>query len=265
MKLSVIVPCYNESENVTKLYNELLPVIRNIVDSGRINSEFEVTSTELIFVDDGSNDFTTDKLVDRFGGESTDRLTIRFLRHEINLGLGAAIRTGLSNAIGDILLTADSDGTYRFSDIPGMLALLTAGIDIVTASPYHPDGMVAGVPASRLILSRGSSFIYRILVDWHVYTYTCLFRAYRAEVVRDISFEANDFLGGTELLVKAILRGYRVAEFPAVLFKRQYGVSKAKIARTVMSHLGFQWKVLAQKILVNFGIKPMQSFKKKAS
>ena len=161
--------------------------------------------------------------------------------------MGAAIRTGFSKADGDIVITVDSDGTYKFSEIPVFLSFLTPEVDIVTASPYHPDGGVVGVPANRLFLSRGSSFLYRILVDRHVYTYTCLFRAYRSEVIKSISFSSNGFLAGTEVLVKAMLKGYRVAEFPAVLHRRMYGVSKAKIAQTILSHL--RLKILSRLFL----------------
>ena len=128
---------------------------------------------------------------------------------------------------------------------------LTPEMDIVTASPYHPAGGVVGVPANRLFLSRGSSFLYRILVDRHVYTYTCLFRAYRSEVIKNINFSSNGFLAGTEVLVKAILKGYRVAEFPAVLHRRMYGVSKAKIAETIFSHLSFQGTDISLSIAAN--------------
>jgi dolichol-phosphate mannosyltransferase len=171
------------------------------------------------------------------------------------LGLGAALRTGFANANGDVLITVDSDGTYRFSDIPGLLALLKGDVNIVTASPYHPQGHVVGVPTYRLVLSRGSSFLYRILVNRHVYTYTCLFRAYRGQVVRSIHFDSNDFLAGTELLVKAMLKGYRVAEFPAVLHRRTNGVSKARIVRTIVSHMKFQAAVLFYRMQSTMGLK----------
>jgi dolichol-phosphate mannosyltransferase len=138
------------------------------------------------------------------------------------------------------------------------LSFLTPEVDIVTASPYHPEGGVVGVPAYRLFLSRGSSFVYRILVNWHVYTYTCLFRAYRSKVIKNIHFESDGFLAGTEILVNAMLKGYRVAEFPAVLHRRMYGVSKAKIAQTILSHLRFQGWVLLYRMQSMIGLKPNQ-------
>jgi dolichol-phosphate mannosyltransferase len=259
MKLSIIAPCYNEVDNVSKLHDELLPVVEEMVIHGWTNATEEIHSAEIIFVDDGSRDGTFSKLKECFGGVNKSGVMFKFLKHATNLGLGAAIRTGFSNADGDILLTVDSDGTYKYSEIPALLSFLTPEVDIVTASPYHPEGGVIGVPAYRLFLSRGSSFLYRILVDWQVYTYTCLFRAYRSKVIKDIRFGSDDFLAGTEILVKALLKGYRVNEFPAVLHKRVFGVSKAKIMHTIFSHLSFQGWVLLYRMQLMIGLKPRQT------
>ena len=70
------------------------------------------------------------------------------------------------------------------------------------------------VPAYRLFFSRGASFLYRLLVQWNLYTWTALFRAYRRDVVRTVPFASTGFLAGTEILVNAIGAGYRAAEFP---------------------------------------------------
>lgn len=256
MKLSIIVPCYNEADNIEKIHDELLPVIEDMVIHGWHDESKEIHSAEIIFVDDGSSDGTSSKLQEQFSTENKSSVIFKFLKHDTNLGLGAAIRTGFSKAEGDIIVTVDSDGTYKFSEIPAFLSFLKPGVDIVTASPYHPDGAVVGVPADRLFLSKGSSFLYRILVDRHVHTYTCLFRAYRSDVIKNITFTSNGFLGGTEVLVKAILKGYQVAEFPAVLHRRMYGVSKARIAQTIFAHLRFQGRIFLYRLGLMFGLKP---------
>jgi dolichol-phosphate mannosyltransferase len=237
--LSIVVPCYNEAENIPKIQSELFPVVAELAQS---------YSLEVVFVDDGSTDGTWQTLINTFGGGRVSGVSVKFECHEVNRGLGAALRTGFAAARGDIVVSTDSDGTYHFSSIPTLLSYLTPNVDIVTASPYHPAGGVAGVPAYRLILSRGSSLLYRILVNWHVHTYTSLFRAYRRKVLEDVTFESNGFLAGTELLVKAMLAGYRVVEFPAVLYARVFGVSKAKLARTILAHLKFQMRVLLHRI-----------------
>jgi len=239
MKLSIVLPCYNEIENVKKIENELIPVVK------KLEQQYSV---ELVFVDDGSSDGTLGSLKNLFAGLSENSMAVKFEQHKVNRGLGAALRTGLAAATGDLIVTTDSDGTYKFSSIPDLLDLLTENTDIVTASPYHPQGNVVGVPGYRLVLSRGSSLIYRILVDWKIHTYTALFRVYRAEVIREIQFQSDGFLGGTELMVKAMLSGFKVAEYPAVLYRRVFGVSKAKLLQTIIAHLKFQSRVFLHRL-----------------
>jgi dolichol-phosphate mannosyltransferase len=235
MDLSIVLPCYNEASNVSKLRGELLPVVLDLA---------RTRSVEVVFVDDGSSDGTGQALLDAFGRGDGGPVSFRYERHPTNRGLGAALRTGLAAARGEVIVTNDSDGTFRFSEIPALLSCLEPGVDFVTASPYHPQGGVVGVPRYRLVLSQGSSAIYRLLVDRRVHTYTSLFRAYRRVVIERVPFESDGFLAGTELMVKAMLSGYKVAEYPTVLHTRAVGASKMKIARTIWSHLKFQGNVL---------------------
>ena len=165
--------------------------------------------------------------------------------HEVNRGLGAALRTGFSHATGDIVVTTDFDGTYHFSTIPQIVAHMQVyGVDMVTASPYHPRGSVEGVPGYRLLFSYGASLLYRILVSWKVHTWTALFRAYRREVIEKVGFESDGFLAGTELLIKAIQAGYSVSEFPTTLHVRTFGQSSLKIFRVTQAHMKYQMQLL---------------------
>jgi dolichol-phosphate mannosyltransferase len=253
MKISIVVPCYNEEDNIEKLKTEFFPVIESLIGR-RLPDGNPINSVEVIFVDDGSKDETYDLLKKMFGSFKHPAISFLFEKHTVNRGLGAAIRTGFEAMSGDIVVTTDSDGTYQFVTIPHLLEYLKNDISIVTASPYHPKGEVVGVPGYRIFLSRGSSMIYRVFVNWNIYTYTALFRAYRKDVVDSTPFAANDFLGGTELMVKAMLKGYRVEEYPAALHSRVFGVSKAKLLRTIISHVQFQAKVLLHRL----HIRPIQ-------
>lgn len=239
MHLSIVVPCFNEAPNATKVAAELLPVAEALADDRRV---------DMVFVDDGSTD-DTQALFTRLAMTATGRgVPTIVIPHGQNRGLGAALRTGFAAARGDVIVSTDADATYAFGQIPAILDRLTDDVDIVTASPYHPDGAVADVPRHRLVLSRGSSWIYRRLVSSSLHTYTSLFRAYRRRVIETVPFHSDDFLAGTELLVNAILAGYRVAEHPTVLHARIHGASKAQLARTTVSHLGFQARVLARRL-----------------
>ena len=247
MKLSIIVPCYNEEDNIQKLQQEFFPVLDTLIGSTLPDGE-EIRSVEVIFVDDGSKDNTLEALRSAFGAPANKAISVQFEKHGVNRGLGAALRTGFKASTGDVILTTDSDGTYKFSTIPAMLGHLKKDIAIVTASPYHPDGEIVGVPPFRIFLSRGASLLYRVFLSWKIYTYTALYRVYRREVVDQIPFAADDFLGQTELMVKAMLKGYKVDEFPAALHRRMFGVSKARLIKTIKSHLGFQARLVLHRL-----------------
>lgn len=248
MRLSVVIPCFNEEDNIEKLRTELFPALEGLL-GGRADHR-EIDSIEVVFVDDGSKDGTYEALKNAFGSLQHPGLSVKLERHAANRGLGAAMRTGFSAVTGEVVVTTDSDGTYHFSTIPCLLELLTENVAIVTASPYHPFGRVVGVPGYRIFLSRGSSLLYRLLLDWKIHTYTALYRAYRREVLEQVPFAADDFLGGTELMVKAMLKGFRVAEFPAVLHRRALGVSKARLLKTIRSHLSFQTRLVLHRFRI---------------
>ena len=239
--LSIVIPCHNEEDGLADLERQLGPVLEELRATRRV---------ELVLVDDGSSDATWERMQQLAGGLVLGTGPILLRRHQQNQGLGAALRTGFLAATGQIVVTTDSDATYRFSEIPLLLERLQSGIDVVTASPYHPQGGVDGVPAYRLVLSRGSSLIYRLLVGGQLHTYTALFRAYRRDVIRTVTFKADGFLAVAEVLVNAILAGYRVAEYPTVLHSRVAGASKAKLARTIAAHVRFQLAVLRQRLTV---------------
>jgi dolichol-phosphate mannosyltransferase len=235
--LSVIIPCYNEAAGITAMRERLAAVLPALRQRG---------SLELVLVDDGSVDGTGD-LLERAVGDWPE---VTIVRHERNRGLGAALRTGLSHANGAVIVTTDSDGTYPFAHIPALLDLLQPGVDVVTASPYHPQGGIANVQAYRIFISKGASLIYRLMLDRRIHTYTALFRAYRREVIEHIRPRINHdgFLMVTQMLVEAILAGYRVAEYPTVLQVRQVGASKAKIVRITKTHLRYMAGLIGRRL-----------------
>lgn len=248
MDLSIVIPCCNEEDSIPQLVTRLFPVVE------RLRRE---RSVELVFVDDGSTDGTYQKLLEISVGQPG----VKIVQHPVNRGLGAALHTGFASAAGEVIVTTDSDGTYGFDEIPALLSYLKPDIDMVTASPYHRQGGVENVPRYRIFLSRGSSLIYQIIVDRHIATYTALFRAYKREVTRRVPFYSTGFLAGTELMVNAMLMGYRVAEYPTVLHSRAAGASKAKIVRTIRSHLRFQWGVVLRRLRLAAPPQPMEQEK----
>lgn len=237
-KLSFVIPCYNERDGAPKLLAALEETRRALGPSYQ---------WELIFVDDGSVDGTSEILDAACRGSSEARV----VHHPRNRGLGAALRTGFEHATGELVATTDSDCTYDPRELVQMLKLMQQGADVVVASPYHPDGGVKNVPAYRLLLSRNLSRLYRWVTGSHLYTYTSLFRVYRGEVLRAVRFQSEGFLSMAEILAEALLLGYRVVEHPMWLTVRQYGESKAAIFRLIRDHVGFLWRLLRKRARVS--------------
>lgn len=222
--VSVVVPIFNEEQGVGLLREKLLKLNALLAESFQL---------ELIFVDDGSSDNTIAVLHEKFAAAG---IPFQIVEHTINRGVGAAFRSGFEHCRGEFACTIDADCTYSPEGLKSLLeALQTA--DIAVASPYHPRGGVEGVPWWRLALSRRCSALYRWASPLKLYTYTSIFRAYRAEVIRNVPFSADGFVSAAEILLAAGRQGYSVTEVPMVLRARSIGRSKMKILRTIVSHL----------------------------
>jgi hypothetical protein len=129
------------------------------------------------------------------------------------------------------------DKTAELLEDACLIAALGRGADVVTGSPWHPDNQSAEGGWLRLVLSRGVSRIYRWIAGTEIHTFTCLFRAHRREVVEQVTFAESGFAAITEILIRAILRGYRVVEVPMPLTARRQGTSKMSIAAAIGGHL----------------------------
>jgi dolichol-phosphate mannosyltransferase len=217
--VTVIVPCYDEAEGIPTL----LARLETLTPLG----------WEIVFVDDGSRDATFATLLDA----ARSRPWMRVVRHGTNLGLGAALRTGFARARGPIVCTMDSDCTYLPERLPELVGLIEQGADIATASPWHPESVPAEQNPLRLGLSRALSGLYRLL-GRDVHTFTCLYRAYRREVVDAPRFRASGFAAVAELLLRGMLGGWRVREVPMQLDARRFGESKLKIGNAIVAQLG---------------------------
>ncbi|MGN6699705.1 MAG: glycosyltransferase family 2 protein [Thermomicrobiales bacterium] len=243
-RLSVIMPCCNEEDAIELLPARLFPALELLARRYAL---------ELICVDDGSADATWERLT---ALQQTAPWPVVLARHQPNRGLGAALRTGQAHATGEIVVMLDADGTYPFTIVEPLVAALERGADIATASPYHRDGGVAGVSGLRLFFSRGASLCYRLLVDRRIATYTAMVRAYRASILAAALPEETGFLHVAMTLVEARRRGARIVEIPAVLARREVGVSKAKIARITRAHLRYMRRLLLLRATGRFWLAP---------
>lgn len=232
MELSIIIPCFNESEGIAHLASRLK------------GFEAKLNYThEFIFVDDGSSDSTYERLKnfykDRVGND------VNIVKHPENRGIGAALKTGILNSTGDYVAVIDSDCTYEPNYLLKMFVIIKdQKADIITASPYHPEGRTPDVPLYRLFLSRGLSKIYNIVTKSKLYTYTSIFRIYRRDAIKSVDFRSDGFLAMAEILVEGHKKGFKIIEYPAALTGRKFGASSAKILKLIKEHLCFITKIL---------------------
>lgn len=211
-ELSVVVPIYNEVESLPHLLQKIITVL-NITQ----------LSYEIICVDDGSQDGTTELLKQQIATHTHSDLKGIILRR--NYGQTAAMAAGFHYAQGDIIVTLDGDLQNEPGDIPILLAKLNEGFD-----------MVCGWRKERkdpFITRRFPSIIANLIIGWitgvKLHDYGCSLKAYRAELVADINLygELHRFLPAL-----AFIEGGKIAEVPVSHNARQYGLSKYGIDRT---------------------------------
>lgn len=233
MTLSVVIPVYNEEDNIRLLHERL----RKALDP--LNQEYEV-----LFVDDGSTDRTLSILEEI---ESTDnRLIVLSLRR--NFGQTAAFAAGFDFARGDVVITMDGDLQNDPADIPKLLELIKDN-DLVSGwrrkrkDPFF----------SRRLPSMMANWLISKVTGVKLHDYGCSLKAYRRDVIKNLKLygEMHRFIPAV-----ASWYGVRVAEVETVHHPRLHGKSKYGISRTVKVVLD----LITVKFLQSFSTKPIQFF-----
>lgn len=233
----VIFPAYNEEKVIRPTLLALWEAFR-----GRD------AAYRAVLVDDGSRDRTiaeAEEAVRLSGGE----LPLTVLKHEVNMGLGAGLRTGIYWCLdhaheNDVIVTLDADNTHPPALIPALVAKLDEGYDLTIASRYRHGSEVHGVPGHRRALSDVGSWVFQTLYPIPgVRDYTCCFRAYRVPMLRKARAVYGDQLctaRGFEAVMDLLLRlgplDVRVGEMGFVLdYGERVGQSKMKVLKTIRS------------------------------
>jgi dolichol-phosphate mannosyltransferase len=210
----LVLPTYNEAENIEKIVRAALPQLSSAVSEPHI-----------LIVDDGSPDGT---------GEIADRLAAEFsevtvLHRAAKEGLGRAYLAGFEVALeagADFVLEMDSDFSHDPADIP---RLIGADADLVLGSRYVPGGGVTDWGLFRRMLSRGGSWYARVVLGVPVRDLTGGFKCFRAETLKRIDYRnthADGYGFQIELTYRVIKAGLLVKEVPIVFRDRTEGVSK---------------------------------------
>src|SRR5215467_3707843 len=221
-RISVLVPIYNEQENIPLLFDDLFPVL------SRLGCTFEV-----IAVDDGSRDGSF-AVLKAFAERRPELKVISFRR---NYGQTAAIMAGIDHAAGDIIISIDADLQNDPADIPNLLAKLGEGFDVVSGwRKDRKDGQLR-----RNLVSRVANRVISRISGVRLHDYGCTLKAYRSEVVKDVRLygEMHRFIP-----IYASWMGAKVAEIPVRHHARQHGHSNYGLERI--------FKVILDLIVVKF-------------
>jgi dolichol-phosphate mannosyltransferase len=230
----LILPTYNEAENLEPLVQAALPQL-----------EASGLPHTVLVVDDGSPD-GTGQIADRLAAELEQ---VRVLHRERKEGLGRAYLAGFAVALAegaDLLLEMDSDFSHDPADLPRLLAAATAA-DLVLGSRYVPGGGVVGWGFVRRTLSYGGCLYARILLGVPVRDLTGGFKCFHRRVLQTIDLNgvhADGYGFQIELTYRAVKRGFTVTEVPIRFRERRVGRSKMN-ARIALEAV---WKVPALRL-----------------
>jgi dolichol-phosphate mannosyltransferase len=236
-RLYVIVPVLNEEGNMARLMDSL----HRMADALR-----DEVSVEVILVDDGSTDKTTES-----ARELAGQLPLRTLVHPQNRGPGAAFGTAFQSLVGrllptDYVLTIEGDNTSRLELLQQMMTRMKEGFDVILASPYLYGGGIQNTTTFRVILSDvANSFVAKAIGLQGFVTMSSFFRLYRASAILKLQgvygneiLERTGFESMIEMLMKMAFLGFGISEIAMKLDTAQrVGKSKMRIGKTIIGYL----------------------------
>ena len=247
-RIWVLLPCFDEEQALPGLLTRLRETLPKLSEVGA-STRNPINEISVLVVDDGSRDSTARIAQDAAETPSThDDFSVILLQHKRNLGLGAAMRTGVSHFLdasseGDWLAAMDCDGTHPPELIAEMHRTARGqNLDVVIASRYAPGGAEIGLSPSRRAYSRICSWGLRVLFRLRgVRDYTCGFRLYsHGAIVRaherygDALMLERGFVCQAELLIHLARSGARIGEVALILrYDEKRGRSKMRVMSTI--------------------------------
>lgn len=206
MKLSVIIPCYNERETIAEIVTRVRAVER---------------ASEIVIVDDGSDDGSREILQSLDG-----RPPVRVIFHDRNQGKGAAIHSGIAQASGDIILIQDADLEYDPRDIPALLRPIEEGRSAVVYGSRFLGGPRKAMMFWHMVANQLLTLFTNILYDTILSDMETGYKAFRADVLKNVPLKAKRFDFEPEVTAKILKRRYRIYEVPISFDPREYSQGK---------------------------------------
>lgn len=234
MRLSIVVPIYNEKDNVRLLYDSLLQTLSKMGET-----------YEIIFVNDGSRDGTYEILLQLAQRDPAVKL-VNFRR---NFGQTAAMSAGIEMASGDVVVTLDGDLQNDPTDIPAMLDKLDEGYDLVHGWRKHrQDAFI-----NRKLPSKIANWLISKVTDFPVHDLGCTLKVMRREIAQELRMygEMHRFIP-----ILANWQGARCVEVETRHHPRRFGQTKYGIWRTVRVLLD----LVTVKFMIQYSVSPMKLF-----
>ena len=216
MKITVVVPTYNERENLPVLVDQLMAL--------------EGLDLGVLVVDDGSPD-GTGQIAEELGETTGGRVSV--LHRTVKDGLGRAYVAGMTKALdegADVVIQMDADLSHPVTAIPVMMRQIQSGSDLVIGSRYVPGGSTAtDWPWYRKALSAWANFYVNAILRVGIKDATAGYKAWQADALRSIdiaSITSNGYSFQVEMNYRAVNRGLRITEVPILFTERAEGASK---------------------------------------
>lgn len=222
-KISVILPTYNERENIIPLIDRILKAIPQ--------------EKEILVIDDNSPDGTAEAVASQY----KENLSVRLIIRKTERGLRSAVQRGINEASGDIIVWMDCDLSMPPEKLPELVGkIINEGYDVAVGSRYVAGGkdrrtdsgkfiLFFHTALSRIIVTFTSLFLCKSFKDW-----TSGFIAVKSEVIKKIPLNGDYGEFFIEMMYRILKKGYKVVEVPYELIPRQRGQSK-----TSTNYLGF--------------------------
>lgn len=236
MRLSIILPIYNEEKNIEELYKELKKILEDLS-----------ISYEIIAVNDGSKDDSY-QILKKIAQADFNFKVINFRK---NFGQTAAISAGIDASSGDIIMPMDADLQNDPNDIPKFLVEIENGFDVVSGwRKKRQDKLL-----TRRIPSKTANWLISVITKVQLHDYGCTMKAYKREVIRDVRF-----YGEMHRFMPAYTSWYgaKISEIVVNHRSRKYGKAKYGISRIFRVVLD----LLVVKFLTDYSTKPMHFFGK---
>lgn len=234
IRYSIVVPFYNEEQNVRHLYAQL----RAVMD--RVGHPYE-----FVFVDDGSTDATFRLMDELFRTDPH----VRLIRLRRNFGQTAGLAAGFDHAVGDIVIAMDGDLQHDPEDIPVLLMKIDEGYDIVSGwRQARVDDFL-----TRRLPSKVANWLMAKLSGLPLHDFGTTFKAYRREVLKEVKL-----YGELHRFIPALANRYgaTIAEVPIRNISRKHGRSNYGLSRTLRVMLD----LITVKFLMDYATKPLQFF-----